>query len=62
MMRRHNLSKQREAADLFDSSRREEDTRREVKAGAIRDVISSMDGDGINYHDYSDIGRYTRFP
>ena len=62
MMRRHNLSKQKEAADMFDSSRRDEDNTRKIHASTIRHALSSMDGDGINYHNYSDIGRFTRFP
>ena len=61
-MRRHNLSKQKEAADILEINREDNSERRKLSHGNIKQIFSSLDGDGFRYHTFEDVGRFTMFP
>lgn len=46
--------------DLGQREKRQEQT--VIKQDEIARVIQSVEGDGLSYHTYEDIGRYTVFP
>lgn len=62
MMRRHRLSRMPEEADMLTSSSGGEPRAKKIDALEITKTIKTIDGTGIKYHDYSDIGKYTVFP
>lgn len=61
VMRRHRLSKQPEEDMLGDGSKRKSKTKK-MKQKDISRTIASVDGTGIRFQNFSDIGRYTVFP
>lgn len=62
VMRRHRLSKMPEEADMLGESKEPEKKQKKFPADEIKKSISNIEGAGIRYHTYSDIGRYTVFP
>jgi len=62
MMRRHRLSRMPEEADMLSESKGSAPRGRRIDAGEIAKTIKTIDGTGIRYHDYGDIGKYTVFP
>mmetsp|Transcript_20791 Transcript_20791/g.24416 ORF Transcript_20791/g.24416 Transcript_20791/m.24416 type:complete len:224 (+) Transcript_20791:321-992(+) len=62
IMRRHRLSRMPEEADMLSESRENEPKPKRIDPHEITKTIKTIDGTGIRYHDYSDIGKYTVFP
>ena len=62
IMRRHRLTRMPEAADLLSDSKSNEPRPRKLPAKEILKTIKTIDGTGIRYHTFSDIGKYTVFP
>lgn len=60
MQRKDNLAKMSEPRDLSAREPREESLTMPVDE--IARVIMSAEGDGLSYHTFEDIGRYTIFP
>ena len=60
LQRKDNLAKMAEAQELGQRERREESMT--IPAEEISRVIMSVEGDGLKYHTFEDIGRYTVFP
>lgn len=60
MQRKDNLAKMAEPLDLGQREKREEPLT--MAADEIGRVIQSVEGDGLSYHTFEDIGRYTVFP
>ena len=61
LLRRHRLTKLPEEADMLADSQPKEKKQRKEYVGLMAETISSIDGAGIAYHTYSDIGKYTVF-
>lgn len=61
-LRRHRLSKMPEEADLMNTGLERKPLGRKVSHSEIMKSITSIDGSGIRYHNYSDIGTFTVFP
>jgi hypothetical protein len=61
-MRRHNLTKLREEADLFDPNDKGDGEDRIIDGRELKGVISGTDGDGFKYHTFADLGKFTLFP
>lgn len=51
-----------EEADMITESTIKEPKDKHISHKEILKTIKSIDGTGIKYHDYSDIGKYTVFP
>ena len=62
MMRRHRLSRMPEEADMFSDPKPAEPKTKKINSKEILKTITTIDGTGIRYHDFSDIGKYTVFP
>jgi len=60
MQRKDNLLKLAEPKEIAQSEKREESI--SLPADEIARVIMSVEGDGLSYHTFEDIGRYTVFP
>lgn len=60
LQRKDNLAKLAEVQELGQREKREESL--QIPADEIARVIMSAEGDGLSYHTFEDIGRYTVFP
>ena len=60
LQRKDNLSKMAEVQELGQRDKREESIT--IPGSEISRVIQSVEGDGLTYHTFEDIGRYTVFP
>lgn len=60
MQRKDNLAKLAEEQELGQREKREESIA--ITPDEIARVIMSVEGDGLSYHTFQDIGRYTVFP
>lgn len=60
LQRKDNLSKLAEVQELGQRDQREESL--QIPSDEIGRVIMSAEGDGLSYHTFEDIGRYTVFP
>ena len=61
-MRRHRLSKMPEEADMLGEGKQPEKKVKRFSAMEIKESITTIDGSGVRYHTFSDIGKYTVFP
>ena len=61
-LRRHRLSKMPEEADMFAGAGEKAKKRKKMRQSDILNTITSIDGSGIRYHTFGDIGKYTVFP
>ena len=61
-MRRHRLSKQPEEDAMLGEGHNRVRNKKKIKQKSIAGTIATVDGTGIKYHTFSDIGRYTVFP
>lgn len=62
-MRRHNLTHVKEEGDQFTGIDGEKDRSRDVvDEKELEEIVSTMQGDGLSFHTYQDIGKYTVFP
>ena len=65
-MRRHNLSRLKEEADTLsitaDGENAELDASSEIPDEDLGSIIETIQGDGLSYHTYENIGCYTVFP
>jgi hypothetical protein len=62
IMRRHRLSKMPEEADMLGQMREPDLKQKRSRAAEMANTIKTIDGTGIKYHNYADIGKYTVFP
>ena len=60
LQRKDNLARMAEAPDLGQREKREEPLT--LKTSEVGKVIMTVEGDGLSYHTFEDIGRYTVFP
>jgi hypothetical protein len=60
MQRKDNLAKLAEVQELGQRDKREESL--VIPGSEVSRVIMSVEGDGLRYHTFEDIGRYTVFP
>lgn len=60
MQRKDNLAKMAEPQELGQREKREESLT--IHSSEFGRVIMSVEGDGLSYHTFEDIGRYTVFP
>ena len=62
IMRRHRLSKMPEEADMLAEGLAPDAKIKKMDVREMRNTIKTIDGTGIKYHNYADIGKYTVFP
>ena len=62
VMRRHRLSKLPEEADMLAGEAEKDIKGKKIPAREIAETINTIDGTGIRYHTFSEIGKYTVFP
>ncbi len=62
IMRRHRLSKMPEEADMLAEGREPDLKQKRLIHAEMKNTIKTIDGTGIKYHSYADIGKYTVFP
>jgi hypothetical protein len=60
MQRKDNLAKMAEVPELGQREKREESL--SLNPSEVGKVIMTLEGDGLSYHTFEDIGRYTVFP
>jgi hypothetical protein len=60
LQRKDNLAKMAEVQELGSQEKREDSL--SISPDEISRVIMSVEGDGLSYHTFEDIGRYTVFP
>ena len=58
--RKDNVAKMTENEDVGKPEKKPDEI--QVPASELGRVIANIDGEGLSYHTYSDIGRYTVFP
>ena len=62
IMRRHRLSKLQEETDTLAEAKNDAPTTTELPADYIVASVPHIDGTGIKFHSFADIGKYTVFP
>jgi hypothetical protein len=60
LQRKDNLARMSEVKDLGQVEKKEETMK--ISAEEMKQVVMSVEGDGISSHTFEDIGRYTIFP
>ena len=60
LQRKDNLAKMAEVQELGQRDKREESLT--IKNSEFGKVVMNVEGDGLSYHTFEDIGRYTVFP
>lgn len=62
MQRKDNLAKQSEVVSNEMGQREKREESLSLPSDEIAKVIMSVEGDGLSFHTFEDIGRYTVFP
>ena len=62
LQRKDNLAKQSEVISNEMGQREKREESLSLPADEIAKVIMSVEGDGLSFHTFEDIGRYTVFP